>query len=110
MLARSADKNATTLSGVQPRSAKVAALTTTASPSAMMMKPAQRSAMWPPSTAQASTEEKPSPGVQKRSAGDTYSIASATTQNQSRAWPSAKPPNTQNMAEAHNQTRIRMAL
>src|ERR1700759_1100685 len=110
MLDTKADANAMTFSFVQARSAKVAALTTTASPSAMMMKPAQRSAMWLPSTAQASTEEKPNPGVQKRIAGETYSIASATAQSQSRACPSAKPPNTQNMAEAHNQTRIRMAL
>ena len=75
-----------------------------------MMKPAKRSAMWPPSTAQASTEEKPSPGVQKRTAGDTYSIPSATPQSQSRLSPSAKPPSTQNTAEPHSQTRIRIAL
>src|SRR6201996_6696349 len=104
MLDTNADANAVTFSRVQARSAKVAALTTTASPSAMMMKPAQRSAIWLPSTAQASTEEKPSPGVQKRIAGETYSIASATPQSQSRVWSSAKPPSSQNMAETHNQT------
>ena len=47
------------LSAVQVRSAKVAPVTTMDSPSAMMMKPAQRSAMWPPSTTQSATDEAP---------------------------------------------------
>src|SRR5215472_3738948 len=110
MLATNADPKAATFSRVQARSAKSAALTTIASPNAMMMNPAQRSAMWPPSTAQDSTEEKPSPGVQKRAAGDTYSIPSAATQNHSRISPSAKPPSNQNTAEAHSHARMRMAL
>jgi hypothetical protein len=78
MLPTSAARNALIFSGVQASSARVAPLTTMASPSAMMMNSEQRSAMWPPSTAQASTEENPSPGVQNRTAGATYSIASAT--------------------------------
>src|SRR5437868_8141431 len=99
MLPTKAERNAPTVSAVQVSSAKVAPSTTMASPSAMMMKPAQRSAMWPPSTAHASTEEKPIPGVQNRTAGATYSMASATIQNARRLSPSANPPRIQNTAE-----------
>ena len=70
MLPTKAEMKAVTFSGVQIRSAKVAPSTTMASPSAMMMKPAQRSAIWPPSTDQASIEDGPSPGVQNRAAVD----------------------------------------
>jgi hypothetical protein len=48
------------------------------SPSAMMMKPAQRSAIWPPSTLHSATEDAPYPGIQNRTAGEMYSMASAT--------------------------------
>lgn len=98
------------LSAVQSSSAKVAPLTTTASPSAMMTKSEQRSAMWPPSTAQASTDEKPSFGTQNRTAGETYSIASAAIQNHSRASSWARPPRIQRTAEPQSQTRMRIAL
>jgi len=75
-----------------------------------MMNPAQRSAMWPPSTAQSSIEDAPYLGTQKRAAGDRYSTASATAHSSSRAAPSAKPPQTQNTAEADSQTRMRIAF
>src|SRR3954454_5405084 len=103
MAPTNAETKARMLSAVQSSSAKFAPLTTTASPSAMMMKPAQRSAMWPPSTAQASTDENPSPGVQNRAAGEMYSIESATPHSPSRAGPSASPPSIQNTADADSQ-------
>src|ERR1700737_1438063 len=109
MLPTKADRNAVTFSVVQVRSANVAPSTTMASPSAMMMKPAQRSALWPPSAGQASTDDDPSPGVQNRTAGEMYSIVSATPHSQSRDGPSAKPPTTQKIADADNQTMMRMA-
>ena len=68
-------ESADTWSLVHGRSAKVAPVTTMDSPSAMMMKPAQRSAMWPPSTTQSATDDAPYFGTQNRTAGDTYSIA-----------------------------------
>src|SRR3982075_345993 len=110
MLPRKAETNAVIFSAVQVSSPNVAPVTTMDSPSAMMMKPAQRSAMWPPSTAQASTVEAPKPGVQNRAAGDTYSIASATTQSDNLVCPSAKPPDIQNTADTLSQARIRIAL
>src|ERR1700754_411490 len=110
MLPTSADRNARALSVVQLRSEKVAPVTTTDSPSAMMMNPAQRSAMWPPLTAQSPIEDLPSFGTQKRTAGDRYSMASATVQSVSRHWPSAKPPAIQNTAEVDSQTRMRNAF
>jgi hypothetical protein len=59
MLPTKAETKAPTVSLVQVRSAKVAPFTTMASPSAMMMKPALRSAIWPPSTAHSSTVDPP---------------------------------------------------
>src|ERR1700741_5494653 len=100
MLDTKADANAGTFSRVQARSAKFAALTTTASPSAMMMKPAQRSAMWPPSTVQASTGDGPRAGIQNRAAGAIYSTASATTHRTSRDDPAVTPPRIQYTAES----------
>ena len=79
-----ADTKAATVSVVQGRSAKVAPVTTMDSPSAMMMKPAQRSAIWPPSTIQSATEDAPYTGIQNRTAGEIYSMPSATAQSISR--------------------------
>src|SRR6266481_1553768 len=110
MLPRNAETKALTVSAVQVRSAKVAPLTTTASPSAMMMKPAQRSAMWPPSTYQSATDEAPYFGIQNRTAGEVYSIASATAHNTSRICPCANPPAIQNTADTDSQTRMRTAF
>src|SRR6476646_4262532 len=110
MAPASAETKARMLSAVQSSSANVAPLTTTASPSAMMTNSEQRSAMWPPSTAQASTDEKPSFGTQKRTAGETYSIVSATIQNHSRASSGARPPAIHNTAETESQVRMRIAL
>src|SRR3954453_5562377 len=99
MLPTSAETKAKMLSAVQSSSAKVAPLTTTASPSAMMTKSEQRSAMWPPSTAQASTDEKPSLGTQKRTAGEMYSHVTAAIHSHSRVSPWERPPAIQNTAE-----------
>src|ERR1700761_2349597 len=92
MLPSSDARKAITVSPVQVRSAKVAPVTTTDSPSAMMMKPAQRSAMWPPSTTQSETVDAPYFGIQNFAAGEIYSIASAIPHNTSRVCPSVRPP------------------
>src|SRR3954470_11027223 len=105
-----ADANAPTVSKVQARSAKVAPVTTMDSPSAMMMNPAQRSAMWPPSTTQSATSDAPYFGIQNRTAGDRYSIASATAHSEIRASPCVKPPAIQNTADADSQAVIRIAF
>src|SRR3954467_3099425 len=101
-----ADAKAPTLSAVQARSAKVAPVTTMDSPSAMMMNPAQRSAMWPPSTTQSATSDAPYFGIQKRTAGERYSMPSASAHSSSRAWPSANPPAIQKIADAESQAVI----
>ena len=49
-----------------------------------MMNPAQRSAIWPPSTYQSAIEDAPYFGIQNRAAGEMYSIASASAQSASR--------------------------
>src|SRR6266446_10433411 len=105
-----ADMKAPTVSAVQGSSANVAPVTTMDSPSAMMMNPAQRSAICPPSTTQSPTEDAPYFGIQNRTAGEMYSIASATAQSTSREWPSAMPPAIQKMADIDSQTRIRSAF
>src|ERR1700733_5972063 len=105
-----AARKAVTASRVQGRSANVAPVTTMDSPSAMMMKPAQRSAIWPPSTAQSSIEDGPYLGTQNRAAGDRYSIPSATAHSDSRDGPSASPPAIQNSPEVDSHTRIRIAF
>src|SRR3982074_462341 len=97
-----ADAKALTVSAVQARWAKVTPVTTMDSPSAMMMNPAQRSAIWPPSTVQSSSEDAPYFGIQNRAAGEIYSIASATAQSTSRQCPSARPPAIQNTADIDN--------
>jgi hypothetical protein len=48
--------------------------------------------------------------IQNRTAGEIYSIASATAQSTSREWPSAKPPAIQKIADIDSQTRMRTAL
>src|SRR5882757_903231 len=105
-----ADANAPTVSGVQASSAKVAPMTTMDSPSAMMMNPAQRSAIWPPSTTQSATSDAPYFGIQNRTAGERYSMPSAAAHSSSRALPSAKPPPIQKMADADSQAVIRIAF
>src|ERR1700687_3503094 len=94
-----AEAKAPTVSEVQARSAKGVPVTTMDSPSAIMMKPAQRSAMWPPSTTQSATCDAPYFGIQNRTAGETYSMQSATAHSSSRDCPSAKPPAIQNTAD-----------
>src|ERR1700733_8884571 len=105
-----ADANAPTVSMVQVSSAKVAPVTTMDSPSAMMMNPAQRSAIWPPSTYQYVTDDAQYFGIQNRTAGETYSMPSATAQSPSRCCPCAKPPAIQKIADTDSQTRIRSVL
>src|SRR6478752_9770865 len=105
-----AETKALTVSGVHVRSAKVAPVTTMDSPSAMMMKPAQRSAMWPPSTTQSATEDAPYRGIQNRAAGETYSIASAIAQSTSRDWLSAKPPAIQKIPDVNSHAVMRTAF
>ena len=75
-----------------------------------MMKPAQRSAMWPPSTTQSATDDAPYFGTQNRIAGDTYSIASAIAHSTSRGFPCANPPEIQNTADTESHARMRHAL
>src|ERR1700709_418344 len=102
-----AEANAPTVSGVQVSWEKVAPMTTMDSPSAMMMNPAQRSAMWPPSTTQSATSDAPYFGIQNRAAAERYSIPIATAHSSSRAFPSANPPAIQNTADADSQAVIR---
>src|SRR5258705_9586122 len=80
------------------------------SPSAMMMNPAQRSAMWPPSTTQSATTDAPYFGIQNRTAGEIYSMPSASAHRMRRQGPSAKPPAIQKMADIDSQARIRTAF
>src|ERR1700675_4371638 len=105
-----ADAKALTVSVVQGRSAKVAPVTTMDSPSAMMMKPAQRSAMWPPSTTQSASCDAPYFGIQNRAAGEIYSMHSATAHSSSRDCPSAKPPAIQKTADIDSHAVIRTAF
>src|ERR1700712_1347469 len=101
-----ADAKAPTVSEVQFSSAKVAPVTTMDSPSAMMMNPAQRSAIWPPSTTQSATSDAPYFGIQNRTAGEIYSIASATAHSAGREFPSAQPPAIQKTADSASQAVI----
>src|SRR5260370_42182631 len=80
------------------------------SPSAMIMNPAQRSAIWPPSMVQSSIEDAPYFGSQKRAAGDKYSIPRATAHRTSLDCPSAMPPAIQNTADAESQASMRIAF
>ena len=56
--------------GVHGRLANFAPVTRINSPSAMMMNSPQRSAMWLPSMSQSAVVERPSPGVQNPTEGD----------------------------------------
>src|ERR1700733_7674314 len=98
-----ADANAPTVSMVHVSSAKVAPVTTMDSPSAMMMNPAQPSAIWPPSTTPPPTCDAPYFGTQNRTAAERYSIQSASAHSSSREFPSAIPPAIQNTADSDNQ-------
>ena len=106
----SAETKARMLLAVHSSSANVAPLTMMASPSAMMTKREQRSAMCAPSTAQASTDEKPSFGTQNRAAGAMYSQLTAAIHSHSRVSPSDRPPAIHNTAETENHVRMRIAL
>src|SRR4029079_10762280 len=110
MLPASTETKAAMLSADQASSANVAPVTTTDSPSAMMTKSAQRSAMWPPSITQSATEDAPYRGIQNRTAGEIYSMASAIAQSTSRNWPCANPPAIQNTAEIASQLVMRAAF
>src|SRR3981081_2499648 len=105
-----ADTKAATVSVVQVSSENVAPVTTMDSPSAVMMKPAQRSAMWPPSTTQSATCDEPYFGIQNRAAGEIYSMQSAPAHSSSRDCPSAKPPAIQNTADIDSHAVIRTAF
>src|SRR5438445_13393924 len=110
MLPTKADTKAVTVSVVHDNSAKVAPVTTMDSPSAMMMKPAQRSAMWPPSTTQSATDDAPYRGIQNRTAGEIYSMHSAIAHDTNRNSPVAKPPAIQNTADTASQAVMRTAF
>ena len=66
--------------------------------------------MWPPSMSQSAVVERPSRGVQKPTAADTYSTTSATTHIPRRALPSARPPAIQNTPESASQQLMRWKL
>ena len=74
------------------------------------MKSPQRSAMWLPSMSQSAVLERPSPGVQNPTEGDTYSTSSATVHSPSRASASAKAPAIQNTADSASQAVMRWKL
>ena len=66
--------------------------------------------MWPPSTAQSATEDAPNPGIQNRTAGEKYSMASAIAHSTSRDCPAARPPAIQNTADIDSQAVMRTAF
>src|SRR5262245_53726447 len=103
MLPASTDTKAAIFSVDQVSSENVAPVTTTDSPSAMMTNSAHRSAIWPPSITQSETEDAPCRGIQNRTAGEMYSITSATIQSPSRNSPCASPPAIQNTADRDSQ-------
>src|SRR4029078_1078096 len=110
MLPASTETKAAMLSADQASSANVAPVTTTDSPSAMMTKSAQRSAMWPPSIIQSATEDAPYRGIQNRTAGEIYSMTSAMAHSVTRGWPAPAPPAVQKIAGTESQAAIRMAF
>ncbi len=102
---------AMTVSVVQVRSAKVAPVTTMDSPSAMMMKPAQRSAMWPPSTTQSDDRGRAvfrNPEPRRRR--DIFDRQRHRPQREPRTRPSASPPAIQSVPDIDSQTRMRTAF
>src|SRR6202051_2124515 len=101
---------AVTVAVVQARSGKVEPVRLMDSPSAWMMNQSERSAKWPPSTYQSAPDDAPYFGIQNRTAGETYSMPSATAQSTSRACPPAKPPAIQKIADTASQTRMRTAF
>src|SRR4029078_9770785 len=110
MLPASTETKAAMLSADQASSANVAPVTTTDSPSAMMTKSAQRSAMWPPSITQSETEDAPYRGIQNRTAGEIYSMTSAIAQSTSRDWSCASPPAIQKTADVDSHAVMRTAF
>src|SRR5918995_649317 len=107
MLPTTALKNAVVVGASHVSSANVAPVTSSDSPSAMMMKSPQRSAMWPPSTFQSATADRPSPGTQYKAHGPNISIASASAHHASRMSGSANAPTIQNTPESVIQTAMR---
>src|SRR5262245_5195738 len=107
MLPSTALKNAINVGASHVSSAKVAPVTSSDSPSAMMTNSEQRSAMWPPSTFQSATDDRPSPGTQNNAHGPTSSIASASVHHASRTVGSDKPPMIQQVPESASQTAMR---
>ena len=59
---------------------------------------------------QSATEDAPYRGIQNRTAGEMYSMPSATTQRASSEFPSAKPPAIQNTADIDSQAVVRTAF
>ncbi len=98
----------------RPRSSvdspKVVPVTTIDSPSAISTNSEHRSAMWPPSTFQSCTLERPRPGTRKPSAGETYSMASARHHSHTRVAPPSRPPAIQNGAAKASQSVTRWKL
>src|SRR6185503_10825733 len=110
MLPSTALKNAISVGASHVSSANVAPVTSSDSPSAMMTNRAQRSAMWPPSTFQSVTEDRPSPGTQNSVHGPASSMPSASVHHASRTPGSAKPPMIQQVPESVSQTAMRWKL
>ena len=105
-----ATMKAINVSPAQGASARVAPVTSTDSPSAMMTKSPQRSARCSPSTSQSAVVEAPRPGTKKPEAGPAKSIASAGAQTQKRASLSKKAPAIQNRPDRTDQSVIRWKL
>ena len=75
-----------------------------------MMKPAQRSAMWPPSTTQSATDEAPYFGIQNRTAGDRYSIAERHRPQHQPRLPFGEAAGHPENGRHDSQTRMRTAF
>src|SRR2546425_408716 len=106
-LATTDERKAAIVAFVHSRAAKVAAVTGTDSPSAIITTSPQRSAMWPPPTLQPSVVDPPSLGPQKPTDGEMNSNARARNHSHQRVLPSAKPPATQNTPANASHARMR---
>src|SRR5688572_33509677 len=107
MLPSTALKKASSVGPSHFSSANVAPVTSSDSPSAMMMNRPQRSAMWPPSTFQSATDDRPSPGTQYKAHGPNISMPSASAHHASRSPGSARAPTIQNTPDSVIQTAMR---
>jgi hypothetical protein len=92
---------------VQGSSANLAPVTRIDSPSTMIMKSPQRSAMCAPSTSQSAVVERPRPGVQKLTEGETYSMARAASHRAKRHSPCDSPPAIQSTPDRASQDVMR---